>query len=158
MNYTIYDLIERLIDIENNALEVYKKIEENAKEKNSKNIEIITRVIRKEEIKHIKYYERLKEKFNYELNDTIDFYLYDKVVKLLYEFKIQIRIPHVDNVQDLIKYSLEFEKNSISLLLDIRGRLLGNLNDVNNNVYKIISNIIEEERRHEKMFSDLVLK
>ncbi|ALB46828.1 MULTISPECIES: hypothetical protein [Clostridium] len=158
MNYTIYDLIERLIDIENNALEVYKKIEENAKEKNSKNIEIITRVIRKEEIKHIKYYERLKEKFNYELNDTIDFYLYDKVVKLLYEFKSQIRIPHVDNVQDLIKYSLEFEKNSISLLLDIRGRLLGNLNDVNNNVYKIISNIIEEERRHEKMFSDLVLK
>lgn len=158
MNYTIYDLIERLIDIENNALEVYKKIEENAKEKNSKNIEIITRVIRKEEIKHIKYYERLKEKFNYELNDTIDFYLYDKVVKLLYEFKSQIRIPHVDNVQDLIKYSLEFEKNSISLLLDIRGRLFGNLNDVNNNVYKIISNIIEEERRHEKMFSDLVLK
>ncbi|MFW2504675.1 rubrerythrin family protein [Clostridium diolis] len=158
MNYTIYDLIERLIDIENNALEVYKKIEENAKEKNSKNIEIITRVIRKEEIKHIKYYERLKEKFNYELNDTIDFYLYDKVVKLLYEFKSQIRIPHVDNVQDLIKYSLEFEKNSISLLLDTRGRLLGNLNDVNNNVYKIISNIIEEERRHEKMFSDLVLK
>lgn len=158
MNYTIYDLIERLIDIEKNALEVYKKIEENAKEKNSKNIEIITRVIRKEEIKHIKYYERLKEKFNYELNDTIDFYLYDKVVKLLYEFKNQIRIPHVDNVQDLIKYSLGFEKNSISLLLDIQGRLLGNLNDVNNNVYKIISNIIEEERRHEKMFSDLVLK
>lgn len=158
MNYTIYDLIERFIDIEKNTLDVYKKIEENAKEKNSKNIEIITRVIRKEEIKHIKYYEQLKEKFNYELNDTIDFYLYDKVVKLLYEFKSQIRIPHIDNAQDLIKYSLEFEKNSISLLLDIQGRLLGNLNDVYNNVYKIISNIIEEERRHEKMFSDLVLK
>ncbi|POO88744.1 rubrerythrin family protein, partial [Clostridium sp. 2-1] len=29
MNYTIYDLIERLIDIEKYALEVYKKNEEN---------------------------------------------------------------------------------------------------------------------------------
>ncbi len=158
MNYTIYDLIERLIDIEKNALEIYEKIEENAKEKNSKNIEIITRAIRKEETKHIRYYEELKEKFNYELNDTIDFYLYDKVVKLLYEFKSQIRIPYVGNAQDLIKYSLEFEKNSISLLIDIQGRLLGNLNDINNNVYKIISKIIEEEKKHEKMFSDLVLK
>ncbi|WP_026888089.1 hypothetical protein [Clostridium beijerinckii] len=158
MNYTIYDLIERLVDIEKNALEIYEKIERDAKERNSKNIEIITRVIKKEESRHIKYYEELKEKFNYELNETIDFYLYDKVVKLLYEFKSQIRFPYISSAQDLIKYSLEFEKNSIGLLLDVQGRLLGNLNDVNNSVYKIISKIIEEEKKHEKMFSDLLLK
>ena len=37
------------------------------------------------------------------------------------------------------KYALDFEKNNIGILLDIQGRLLGSLKDVNNNVYKVLS-------------------
>lgn len=156
MAYTIFDLIEKLIDIEKDALEIYKKIEKKSKNK-SQVISIVARAIEKEEQKHIKYYEKLKSDLNEELNESIDFYLYDRVAKLLFEFRSRIQLPEIDNVQDLIKYSLEFEKNNIGLLLDIQGRLLEKIDDVNNNVYKVISTIIEEEKKHEKMFEQLLI-
>lgn len=156
MAYTIFDLIQKLIDIEKDALEIYKKIEEKSKNE-SQVISIVARAIEKEEQKHIEYYEKLKSDLNEELNESIDFYLYDRVAKLLFEFRSRIQLPKIDNVQDLIKYSLEFEKNNIGLLLDIQGRLLEKIDDVNNNVYKVISTIIEEEKKHEKMFEQLLI-
>lgn len=156
MAYTIFDLIQKLIDIEKDALEIYKKIEKKSKNE-SQVIGIVARAIEKEEQKHIEYYEKLKSDLNEELNESIDFYLYDRVAKLLFEFRSRIQLPKIDNVQDLIKYSLEFEKNNIGLLLDIQGRLLEKMDDVNNNVYKVISTIIEEEKKHEKMFEQLLI-
>lgn len=156
MSYTIFDLIQKLIDIEKDALEIYKKIEEKSKHE-SQVISIVARAIEKEEQKHIEYYENLKSDLKEELNEAIDFYLYDKVAKLLFEFRSRIQLPKIHNVQDLIKYSLEFEKNNIGLLLDIQGRLLEKMDDVNNNVYKVISTIIEEEKKHAKMFEQLLI-
>lgn len=158
MNYTVSDLIEKLIGIEKNALEIYTKIEEMSKSNESKAINIFARAIKQEELKHINYYENLKEGLKEELNEEIDFFLYDKVAKILYEFKNQIRIPEIDNVQDLLKYALDFEKNNIGILLDVQGRLLGSLKDINNNVYKVLSKIISEEKEHEKMFTQLIIK
>lgn len=156
MNYTLSDLIQKLIDIEKTALDIYRKIGDRSKSE-SKVINIIARAIEKEEQKHIEYYENLKNNLSDELNETIDFYLYDRVSKLLFEFKSRIHIPQINNVQDLIKFSLEFEKNNIALLLDIQGRLLEKMDDVNNNMYKVISRIIKEEEKHEKMFEQLLI-
>lgn len=157
MGYTIYDLIEKLIDIEKSALQLYIKIEEEYRTK-SRSISIVTKAIAKQEEKHIEYYEKLKIDLEKDMkNENIEVYLYDKVAKLLIEFKMYIDIPKIDVVQDLIKYSLEFEKNNIALLLDIQGRLLEKKDDVNNNVYKVISNIINEEREHKKMFEALIV-
>lgn len=157
MGYTIYDLIEKLIDIEKSALQLYIKIEEEYRTK-SRSISIVTKAIAKQEEKHIEYYEKLKIDLEKDLkNENIEVYLYDKVAKLLIEFKMYIDIPKIDVVQDLIKYSLEFEKNNIALLLDIQGRLLEKEDDVNNNVYKVISNIINEEQGHKKMFETLIV-
>lgn len=156
MNYTLSDLIEKLIDIERDALDIYRKIQEKSNNE-SKVISIVARAIAKEEQKHIKYYENIKNDLSGELNETIDFYLYDKVAKLLFEFRSRIQIPRIDNVQDLIKYSLEFEKNNIGLLLDIQGRLLGKMDDINSNIYKVISIIIKEEEKHQKMFEQLLI-
>jgi len=158
MNYTVLDLIEKLIDIEKNALEIYTKIEEMSKGKKLKAVNIFVQAIKTEELKHIKYYESLKENLKDELKETIDFFLYDKAAKVLYEFKNQIRVPQIDNVQDLIKYALDFEKSNVGILLDIQGKLFENFNDVNNNVYKVISRIISEEKEHEKMFAQLVIR
>ena len=159
MNYTVSDLIEKLIGIEKNSLDIYSEIEEMSKDNESKAINIFARAIKQEELKHKDYYENLKKELNKEeLNEEIDFFLYDKVAKILYEFKNQIRIPQIYNVQDLLKYALDFEKNNIWILLDIKGRLLGSLKDVNNNVYKVLSKIISEEKEHEKMFSQLIIK
>lgn len=59
MNYTLTDLIQKLIDIEKAALKIYKIIKE-MHENEFKAIGVIAKVIEKEEEKHIEYYERLK--------------------------------------------------------------------------------------------------
>lgn len=156
MNYTIADLIQKLIDIENDTLEIYKKIESIAQNKYEV-IRIIARAIEKEEEKYIEYCEKLKSDLKGDLNEIIDFYLYDKVAKLLFEFKSRIQMPTINKVQDLIKYSVELKKNNISLLLDIRGRLVEKMDDVNNNIYKVISSIITEAEKHEKIYAELII-
>lgn len=156
MNYTISDLIQKIIDIEKDVLEIYKEIQCMFENK-SKVIGIIARAIEKEEQAHISYYEKLKEELQGDLDEVIDFYLYDKVAKLIYEFRSHLLLPKVGKVQDLIEYTIELKKNIISLLIDVQGRLLEKLDDINNNIYKVMSRIIKEEEKHEKMFEQLVV-
>lgn len=156
MNYMLSDLIQKLIDIEKDFYNIYVRIEEEWKNK-SPLIYAVTKAIEKEEKKHIKFFEELKNDLSDELNEPIDFYLYDKVAKLLYEFRVYIQFPEIKTVQDLIKYAVEFEKNTIGLLLDIQGRLLEKIDDINSNVYKVLTEIINQEKKHEKMFEDLLI-
>lgn len=156
MNYTSSDLIDKLINVERSALEIYIKIEEKYRDE-SQLIGIVVRAIAKQEEKHIEYYEKLRNDLDGRVKDNIDFHLYDKVANLMFEFKNQIQLPELDDVQDLVKFALEFEKNNIALLLDIQGRLLEKMDDVNNIIYKVISQIINEEQEHEKMFEQLIV-
>ena len=157
MSYTINDLLENLINIEENTLEIYSEIQVNLESK-FKALNIIIQVIKKEELKHIKYYKDLKQQFkNNSNNEEIDFYLYDRVAKIFFEFKNQNNIPKISDVQELIRYAFEFEKSNIALLIDIQGRLIQKKDDTNKKVYKIINDIIKEEREHEKMFEKLII-
>lgn len=156
MSYTISDLLEKLINIEENTLDIYNEIQGNLESK-FKAFDIIIQVIKKEELKHIKYYKDLKKEFENNSNEEIDFYLYDRVAKILFEFKNQSNLPKISNVQDLIRYAFEFEKNNIALLIDIQGRLIQKEDDMNKKVYKVINDIINEERGHEKMFEELII-
>lgn len=156
MNYTSSDLIDKLINIEHIALEIYIKIEEKYRAE-SQLIGIVVRAIEKQEEKHIEYYENLKNDLEGRVKDSIDFHLYDKVSNLLFEFKNQMQLPELDNVQDLVGFALKFEKNNIALLLDVQGRLLEKMDDVNNIIYNVISKIISEEEEHEKMFEQLIV-
>lgn len=156
MNYSLSDIIQKIIDIEKEFFNVYVKIEEQWKNK-SPLIYAVTKAIEKQEKKHIEYYEELKKELKGNLNEDIEFYLYDRVAKLFYQFREYIQFPEIKNPQDLIQYAVEFEKNTIGLLLDIRGRLLESIDDVNNNIYRILSIIIKEEEKHEKMFEQLLI-
>ncbi len=156
MNYTLSDLIQKLIDIEKDFFNIYVILEEKSNNKSS-TIYAVIKVIKKREKNHIKYYEKLKDDLTNELNESIEFYLYDKISKLLSEFKLYIHLPEIKSVQDLIKYTVEFKRDNIGLLLDIQGRLLEKMDDVNNNVYRILSQIIKDEEKHEKMFEKLLI-
>lgn len=155
MNYTILDILEKLVNIEENALNIYVQIAETIKN-DSLRISIVAKTIAKQEQRHIEYYKNLMHDLDGKLTETIDFYLYDKAAKLLFEFINNIQPPQVNNVKQLLKFALEFERSNIGLLLDVQGRLIGKADDVNNNTYKIISMVIREEKEHEKMFLDLL--
>lgn len=157
MDYRLSDLIEKLINIEENALELYGEIQKSLKNQSNKVISIIIDAIRKEELKHIKYYKELKIEVENSINENIDFYLYDKVAKILFEFKNQNIVPQINNVQELIKFAFEFEKNNIALLINIQGRLIQKEDDINKYTYKILDKIIKEEEKHEKMFEKLII-
>ncbi|EDK32594.1 ferritin family protein [Clostridium kluyveri] len=155
MTYKIFDLLQSLIDIENMSLKLYLKIEEHFKNE-SQEINILAKTIAKQEQKHIEYYESLSSSLKGKLDDSIDFYLYDKISGLLFEFKKNIKIPEVNTPRHLIEFAIEFERNNVALLLNIQGRLLQNINDVNNRIYRVISIIIREEEEHENMFRKLL--
>lgn len=155
MAYTIIDILQKLMDIEEDSFNLYLHMAEDAGEKSLK-IMVAAKAIAKQEQKHVEYYKALIADLDIKPNDPIDVYLYDKVSKLLMEFKTHIHLYRMETMEDLIKFSLEFERSNIGLVLDIQGRLLEKISDMNNNIYKIISTIIEEEREHEKMFMDLL--
>lgn len=156
MNYTFSDLIQKLIDIEKDFFNIYVMLEETFKN-NSSTIYAVIKVIKKREKGHIEYYEKLKSSLTDESDETIEFYLYDRISKLLSEFKQNIKLPEVKNVQSLIKYTVDFKMDNIGLLVDIQGRLLEKIDDVNNNIYKVLSQVIKDEEKHEKMFEKLLI-
>lgn len=155
MAYTILDILEKLVVIEEYAYEIYTRIEEATKAE-APRISLVAKTIAKQEQKHIDGYKGLIKNLDGKLEETIDSYLYDKVAKVLLEFNKHIEFPKVSNFKDLIKFALELEKSTVGLLLSIQGKLLEKMDDVHNAVYKIISIIIKEEKKHEKMFLDLL--
>lgn len=146
--YTICDLIEILILIEKDAKKMYSRIAD--KSKNYIMLNAMAKTLAKEEAKHVKFYENLKNDLKDEENIEIDIFLYDKVAKLLYEFRSNVIEKEFQDTQELIKYALEFEKKNVALLIDIQGRLVLNLKDAYKASYEVISKLIKEEKEHEK--------
>lgn len=146
--YTICDLIEILILIEKDAKKMYSRIAD--KSKNYIMLNAMAKTLANEEAKHVKLYENLKNDLKDEENIEIDVFLYDKVAKLLYEFRSNVIEKEFQDTQKLIKYALEFEKKNVALLLDIQGKLVLNLKDVYKVSYEVISKLIKEEKEHEK--------
>lgn len=147
--YTLHDIIEKLILIEQDGVKMYSNIADKAKNSNIM-LSVMAKTLANEEFRHVKYYENLKSTVKTEENIEIDFFLYDKVVKLLYEFREKVIIPELEDVYELIKYALYFEKKNIALLLDIQGRLVVNIQDAAKERYEVITKLIAEERKHEK--------
>lgn len=147
--YTLDDIIEKLILIEQDAMKMYIRIADKAKNSNIM-LNAMAKTLANDESKHTYYYESLKNDIKEEENIQIDVFLYDKVAKLLYEFRNNIIKREFEDVHELIKYALEFEKENIALLLYIQGRLVINIQDASKASYRVISKLIEEEREHER--------
>ena len=150
MSYRISDLIEKLIKIEEDGVELYTSIEKQFQESFSQ-ISIVAKILANQEKKHILYYQELMKNIEEEMNCEIDFFLYDKAAKQLFEFRNHIHMYKLDDVKGLIHFAVDLEKKNIGLLLDIQGKLFEKLEDVSDEVYKVLTKIIEEEKQHENM-------
>jgi rubrerythrin len=155
MSYRISDLIEKLISIEEDSEALYSKLE-SVNKTSSPAISLVSKVLAKEEEKHVLYYKALLKDVQEKNNAEIDFFLYDKAVKQLYEFRKRIQAPELNNVRDLVKFAVEFERSNIGLILDIQGKLVEKLEDVSNEVYEVLAKIIKEEQKHEEELKRLL--
>jgi rubrerythrin len=145
MGYTILDLIEKMILIEEKVCSMYREMALFLKHSGMK---VVCEVLAREEERHIQYYKVFKGQLLQEDVVEIDFYIYDKVSFLLDSFKYRLEKPKAENTLELIKFALELEKENLALLLDIQGRLVQKEADTKTITYRALNDIIEEERSH----------
>ncbi|WP_251859937.1 hypothetical protein [Clostridium sp. Marseille-Q2269] len=148
MSYTIIDIIDNLIYIEKKGLSIYEEISKNCKDTK---VSIVAKTIAKQEEKHTEYYRNLKKDIEVLQKEDIDFSIYDKISSRMQQFKLSMTIPVMNNIKDLVNFSMNFEKENLALLVDIQGQLIRKETDTNMLAYNVIGKIIKEEEGHIKI-------
>lgn len=148
MGYTVIDVIDKAMDIAQKRKLIYENISK--QKSNIPSIKLMSKVLIKNINRTIKYYEELKKELSYEEIEEIGFDVYDKISFLMNEFINKMHVSEINNVKELLVFSLNSEKDLYSLFVDIQGRLINNKNDVNTKAYKILSETINNKANHIK--------
>ncbi|WP_143474427.1 hypothetical protein [Proteiniborus sp. DW1] len=149
MMYTILDIIAKLIEIDKESLELYKTLKESSNV--NQRVKLAAGVFAREEERHIKVYEDLKNEMSKFEDITIDFDIYDSVSKIILEFKKGMTFYEVDEVKELLNNTLAFRKKKVALIISIQGLLVRKIEDTKTSSYKALTRIIAEEEEHIKM-------
>lgn len=155
MGYNIIDILNKGIDVNIKRKAIFKAIGE--KNYDITSIKIISNVLSKQVDRTIQYYEELKKEVKPEECDEIDFVIYDKISFLINEFNTRLYVPEIDNTRDFLEFSLNLEKDTYSLLVNIQGRLVKNTNAVQTKTYRILSKAIKDKSTHIKTLKDLLI-
>lgn len=147
MVYSIKDILERLIIMEKEMSKLYFDIS-NTEKVDIQSLKILSKVMGREEGRHAILLKEIKEGLEDNHDIEIDFFTYDRISQLMYEFKGKTFTPEIKNMKDLMKFILNFEKENLALLIDIQGRLIRSNIDVKKKSYSILSELIKEEKKH----------
>lgn len=148
MPYTIVDLLDKFIAIEQTGYKMFMEI--TYRKDIQDNIKTMARIFANEEKKHIEMYQKLKAKMENEPQTEVDFFIYDKASTVIFQYTKINRNVETENSKRLLEFCLNFEKDNLALLLSIRGIFLKSKADTNSLNYKLISEIIAEEQKHVK--------
>lgn len=156
MGYNILDIIDKTINIAKKRKELYLSMGE----KNSSNnaIKVISLVLAKEVDKSLKYYNELKKELGNNELDEIDFYIYDKISFIINEFYNGLHEIEVRNSKEFMKFTLEHEKNTLSMFINIQGRFANNKSALQTRTYEILSKVIKAKNEHIKMLESVLNK
>ncbi len=143
--YNIVDLLDKLIILEQKGSEMYRLI--SIMEGLDKKIKVVARVLANEEKRHEQIYRNYKDKIEKMDLPFIDFDIYDKASNLINNFNYPVS-ENMKDIQELLSFALDFEKQSISLIISIQGLLIRDTNDSSSITYKVLTQIIKEEEKH----------
>ena len=143
--YTVLDLIEKLIIIEEKGYEIYRLI--SLMEDIDTNIKVVARILASEEKRHAQIYKNLKTKVQQDEVPPIDFGIYDQASNLISSFRYPIS-GHIKDIDQLLRFALDFEEQSVSLVLSIQGLLIRESGDSGTVTYDVLSEIVKEEKKH----------
>ncbi|WP_143318384.1 hypothetical protein [Clostridium sp. HBUAS56017] len=154
MDYNVIDLINKAIKIGIRQKDVYIKA---SKEKSDiPSMKIVLKVIIKQIDHSIEYYEALKKEMEGKNFEAIDFVVYDKISFLINEFNERLREPPIDDVRHFLEFTLQLERDTYALFVDIQGRFVKCKNDTHTKTYIILSQIIENQVDFIKELEDLM--
>lgn len=143
--YTIIDLLDKVIAIEEKGYEMYTLISK--LEGIDANIKVVARILAAEEKRHAQVYRDIKAKAEQGDTPSIDFGTYDKASNLFNNFKYPVT-SHLKDIDELLHFALDFEEQGISLVMSIRGLLIQESTDSATVTYEVLSQVIEEEEKH----------
>lgn len=146
MGYNIVDILDKAVKVANKRKTIFENIKKDKCDIPA--MKILSKVLIKEVDRTIQYYEVLKEEVRNVEFEEIDFVIYDKISFLINEFNTRIYIPDVNNVREYLKFSIDLEKDTLSLLVDIQGRFVKNTSDIHTKTYEILSKIIDNIGKH----------
>lgn len=92
-------------------------------------------VLAREEIRHVRIYKDLKKELEGKDDLAIDFELYDTAHKIVSDFKRRMIHIKIENIDDLLKYTLNFEKDNLAMVIRIQGILVRTLEDEHTKPY-----------------------
>lgn len=146
MSYNVNDIIEKTVKIEEKRiLMINDLINEN---NNLPTINLLGKVFEKECRKMINYYREIQSEINDTELEEIDFRTYDKISFLINEFCNKMYMPMVETPKEYLSNALRMAGDELALFIDIQGRLVNNLNNVNGITYNILSRIISKLKTH----------
>lgn len=143
MGYNVIDLINKSINISIRKKAIYENIEQ--KKCDISSMDIVSTILIKQINNTIRYYEDLKKEVGDESFEEIDLGIYDKISFLINEFNKRLYEPQINNVRDFLVFSLNLEKDTYSLLIDIQGRFVKYASDIHTETYKILSEMINNK-------------
>lgn len=149
MAYTILDLIDKLIMIEQSACNMYKSI---AKINSSEipKFKAIANILALEEERHAEYYTQIRNEAADFADIELDFDLYDRASEMINEFRKRIKLPAEVDIKGILEFALAFEKQNAALLIDIKGRLFKKSEDSQSTISMALTDLIIEEEKHVK--------
>lgn len=152
MPYTIKNILDKLIEMENEMHELYLNIS-NMNNDNYNALKIVCKVMSKEEKRHAESFEKIRDNIDEEGELGIDVDSYDKISQTIYQFKSNINVPDFEKINELIEFLINFEKENLALLINIRGRLIKKADNAEKDSYKILSMLINEEVKHVELLT-----
>lgn len=148
MAYTILDILDKLIQIEQHGVNLYRNMAFLSKD--NPRLQTVLGVLAKEEERHVVYYSGLKK----ELSDQeigkmeLNFEIYDKVSTILMDFKKSLTNPEVSQIGHALAFALDFERKNAALLISILDNLGKAPDGYNPMLDAVFSTLISEEEKH----------
>ena len=136
LGYNIIDIIDKAIAIAYKRKELYTEISNQNHQPPA--IKILAKVLADNVDKTFLFYENLKKEVDDEEVEKIDFVIYDKISFLINQFNLRIHTTDATTPKEFLKFSLNFEKEILTLFLDIQGRLVKNSSDTVSTTYVIL--------------------
>ncbi|TCO74773.1 hypothetical protein [Marinisporobacter balticus] len=155
MAYNIIDLMNKIILVAKKRKEMYEKIRFSTSR--TMKVSVVATILVKDVQKTIDYYEQLKIEIEKD-EEEIDFFIYDKISFLINTFQRRFISPDIQDTEELLKFSLDFEKQVVALYIDIQGRIIQKEEDHKTKTYKILCEIIEKKQNHIKNLQKFIKK
>ncbi len=153
--YTIVDIIDSLVEIEKIAINFFYEVSDS--ESGISSFKLVANALGKTKKNHISFYDNLKDKVKNEKYIDVDMQDYDKISKSISEFKYSFKPKYNIDVIELIKFSLNIEKDNIALLLIIRGILVKDKAHKYKKNYECLSYIIEDKNKYIVQLEKLIV-